>query len=748
MARARIVSTESSSKDLMTVLKNSSLSEPRETGPRSASRTNLNTPLCQERIPLSSESLRRRLETARREREDAPNDLRENPGPDSPVTMSKEQQTATETHSPLEWAGRALETRERRLALEWLESDGLGGFACGTVAGARTRRYHAWYSPSIPPPRRRWIFVAGCEEFVSCGGETTGISTQIYPDAVHPEGDRHLVRFALEPFPSWLYETDRFAIERSLCLVRDRSTTIVRYVNRSQTEVGLTVRPLLAFRSSHELQRESAELDTTTEVRGEVCWVRPIPYLPRLYLRGVGATTRVEPVWYRRFFYPVEAERGYDSTEDLWSPVEWKWALPARGEAYLLFSREEVAADPAHLVEAERRRRETFVRTGDALFDEMARRAEVFLVDGDYGEESIVAGYPWFADWGRDSMIAAPGIALATGRYGAAARVLNASAAMRRDGLIPNRFVVEESEPEYDSIDAPLWFILAVEWFGHARRNPSRPSPLLGAVRSILAAYHQGTRFGIRVGPDGLVSGSAPGRALTWMDAKIDGVPVTPRAGRPVEVNALWHAALKSAARLERLAEEHARARELESEAWRVARRFNEVFWHPEKERLYDVVGEDGPDPSLRPNQIFAVALTEDLLPPHRARAVYWSVRRSLQTPFGLRSLDPRDPRYRGRCEGPPRERELASHQGTVWPWLMGAFADAHFRVFGNTEEARRSMREWLAPLRAHIRDAGLGSISEMFDGDPPHTPRGAFAQAGSVAEIARVIYQHLWGGP
>ena len=658
--------------------------------------------------------------------------------------MSFHDTTTRTTRRHLEWTAAELQSRERRLALEWLEADGLGGFACGTVACARTRRYHGWYIPAIPPPRRRWMLVAGCEEFVLQGGRETGISSQIYEKTLYPEGDTNLAHFALEPFPAWTYQGEGFEVERSLCLVRDRSVTIVRYVNRGSTEIGLRVRPLLRFRGAGELQRETADLDTSIEIRGEVSWVRPQPYLPRLYLRGVGATTAAEPVWYRDFFYPLEAERGYDAVEDLWSPVVWNWTLPPKGEAYLLFSLEEVAADPGHLMDAERRRRDAFARTGDPILDEMARRAEVFLVEGDYRDGTILAGYPWFADWGRDSMISAPGLALATGRFGAVARVLNTYAALRRDGLIPNSFAGENGEPEYGSVDAPLWFILAVEWFARARRDASRPAPLLAAVRSILAGYRQGTRLGISVSGDGLVSATAPGRALTWMDAVVEKKPVTPRAGKPVEVNALWHAALKSAARLERLAEEPARARELESEAWHVARRFNEVYWNAEKENLYDVVGPEGPDSSVRPNQIFAVSLTEDLLPPHRARAVYWTVRRRLLTPFGLRTLDPKDPNYRGSCRGTQRDCDLAYHQGTVWPWLLGPFADAHFRVFGSTEDSRRAMRLWLAPLRAHIREAGLGSISEIFDGDPPHTPRGCFAQAWSVAEVGRIVYTHL----
>ena len=644
----------------------------------------------------------------------------------------------------LEWSARELAGRER--ALEWLETDGLGGFACGTVGGTRTRRYHGWYLPAIPAPRRRWMMVSGGDEFVTAGGVTEGISTQAYRDAVHPDGGRSLSRFRLEPFPTWLHQTPAFSIERSVCLVRERSLAIVRWVNRGASEIGLRVRPLLAFRGSHRLQAETPDWDASTEARGEVSSVRPVAYLPRLYLRGVFASTRVDPLWYRHFVYAEETRRGYDDEEDLWSPLEWEWTLRPDARAFALFSLNEVASDPEHFLDEERRRREAFARTRDPVFDELAGRAETFLAEAEHGRGTILAGFPWLADWGRQAMVAAPGLALATGRFGAVAPVLNAFAALRRDGLIPNHFSREEGDPEYDSVDASLWFILAADWFGRARRNPHRPSPLLGAVRAIVDAYRRGTRFGIGVGPDGLLVASSPGRALTWMDAVVDDKPVTPRSGRAVEVNALWHAALKSAARLERLSEEAGRARELESEAWHVARRFNETFWNGPKGCLHDVIGDGGPDASLRPNQILAVALTDDLLPPHRARSVYWTVRRSLLTPFGLRTLDPADPRYRGRGDGDERDRLLAAHQGTVWPWLMGPFADAHFRVFGHSEDSRRTMRALLAPLRAHVLEAGLGSISEMFDGDPPHSPRGCFAQAWSVAEVARVVYAHLLG--
>ncbi|HZI65683.1 MAG TPA: amylo-alpha-1,6-glucosidase [Thermoanaerobaculia bacterium] len=657
-----------------------------------------------------------------------------------------EEQTTTpekEVRSPLAYSGADLAARA--LSVEWLETDGLGGFACGTAAGARTRKYHGWYAPAVAPPGRRLLLVAGCDEFVVAGGERTGISTQLYRDAVYPDGRASLASFRLEPFPTWLHRTGRFSVERSLCLPRGRSLALVRWANRGTRPVELTVRPLLAYRSLHELQREGGFF-AVTEVSGDAALIRPPTGLPALRIRAFGARIANEPDWYRRFHYSVEEERGYEADEDLWSPLLWKWELPPGREAWAAFACDEMPGDPDPLWQAERKRRDAFPRTGDPPFDELAQRAESFLVETPDGGGTILSGYPWGPPRGRDAMVAAPGLALAVGRYRPFARVLNAFASRLRDGLLPSESPEDGGEPAYGSIDAPLWFILAVEWFGRARRDPSKPSPLLPGVREIIAAYRRGTHLRIRAGEDLLLSGGEPGRAVTWMDAIVEGEPVTPRHGRPVEVNALWHAALKAAARLERLSGNHERARELEGDAWRVARRFNEVFWDEENGRLYDVVGDAGSDSSLRPNQIYAVAISPDLLPPHRARAVYWSVRRHLLTPFGLRTLDPRDPRYRPRCEGTPAERDRALHQGTAWPALLGPFVDAHFRVLGRTPDSIKTVRAWLAPLRAHIREAGAGSISEAFDGDPPHAPRGSFAHAAGVAELARIVHSHFAG--
>ena len=450
---------------------------------------------------------------------------------DEPATVPDEV-----VRNPLVYSGSDL--ADRALSLEWLETDGLGGFACGTAAGARTRKYHGWYAPAIPPPRKRWMLVSGCEEFVRVGAVTTGISTQVYRDATFPEGRASLTRFALEPFPTWLHETDRFSIERSLCLPRGRSMTIVSWTNRGSARAELRVRPLLAFRGIHELQRENG-FSAKVEIAGDRAIVRPDGERPPLFLRAPRATGVSQPDWFRHFLYTLETERGYDAEEDLWSPLSWTWQLAPGATAHLVLSTEETRDDPAVLTEFERRRRDLFPKTGDPTLDELARRAESFLVELRDGTATVLAGFPWFADWGRDAFCAAPGLAAATGRYRPFARALNCFAGHLSGGLLPNTFPNDGEEPEYNAIDAPLWFVLAVEAFGRLRRDPTKPSPLVAAVRDVIQSYRNGTRFGIGVGADLLVSGAEPGRALTWMDAVVDGEPVTPRRGRPVEVNAL-----------------------------------------------------------------------------------------------------------------------------------------------------------------------------------------------------------------
>ena len=412
-----------------------------------------------------------------------------------------EEQTTTsekEVRNPLSYSGADLAARA--LSVEWLETDGLGGFACGTASGARTRKYHGWYAPAVSPPRGRLLVVAGCEEFVVAGGERTGISTQLYRGAVFPDGRASLASFGLEPFPTWLHRTDRFSIERSLCLPRGRSVALARWTNRGSRTVELTVRPLLAYRRLHDLQRESG-FDAATEVHGDRAVVRPSrrnagPRHPRLRSADRERARLVPAV-------PLPG-RGREGLRGRGGPLEPAslevGARPRKGSVGGFRSRRVAGRTGASLAEGNAGAGTAFPRTGDPPVDELAQRAESFLVETPDGGGTILAGFPWSSERGRDAMIAAPGLAVAVGRHRPFARVLNAFAARLQDGLLPNDFPEDGGEPDYGSIDAPLWFILAVESFGRARRDPSKPSPLLPAVREIVDAYRAGTRFGIRAG--------------------------------------------------------------------------------------------------------------------------------------------------------------------------------------------------------------------------------------------------------
>ena len=479
-----------------------------------------------------------------------------------------------------------------------------------------------------------------------------------------------------------------------------------------------------------------------------------------------------DPLWYRNFFYTRERERGLDALEDLASPGTWRWDLQ-RGEAIWILAaegQELPAGSPAACLGifrgAEQRRRR-------ALGDGPRRAADSYLVRRN-GGRTIVAGYPWFTDWGRDTFIALRGLCLAAGRVEEAAAILTAWARTVSQGMLPNRFPDAGGEPEYDSVDASLWFVVAVDALLRAA-GPERPGvaplaapataamnttlsavdrqALLDAVEAILAGYAGGTRYGIHADDDGLLAAGEPGSQLTWMDARVDGRAVTSRCGKPVEVQALWiHALAVGAASDPGTAApgSQAAAARWRSLGERARASFAARFWNDAAGCLYDVVDVDhrrgAVDPAMRPNQVLAVGgLPSALLPPERARRVVDAVEKRLWTPLGLRTLAPGEPGYRGRYEGEPRARDGAYHQGTVWPWLLGPFVEAWVRVRGGGGDAKRQARErFLAPLAAQLGEYGLGHLPEIADGDPPHTPRGCPFQAWSLGEVLRLSLEVL----
>ncbi len=623
---------------------------------------------------------------------------------------------------------------------EWLEVDGLGGFASGTVTGRRTRRYHALLLVATTPPTGRVVLVNGFEAWVDTPTGRFALSSQRYEGGfVHPDGDRRLTEFAPDPWPRWVYQLDDGTrIEQELFVPHGRAAVALRWrVLGATTAAELTVRPLVSGRDYHALHRENRAFSfDATHGGGRVMWVA-YPGLPEVRAVSNGEY-RHEPVWYRNFEYEQERDRGLDCGEDLASPGVFTWDLAA-GEAVWVLAAEDLGSTAAP---------ELFHRFRDAedarrrrLASPLHRAADSYLVRRGAGK-TILAGYPWFTDWGRDAFIALRGLCLATGRLDDARDILLDWAGTVSDGMLPNRFPDHGDEPEFNSVDASLWYVVAVHEYLQAagrRSDPEVRGRLETAVREIVAGYASGTRFGIRADADGLLLAGEPGTQLTWMDAKVGDWTVTSRVGKPVEVQALWLNALWVANHF--TSEwEHQLGRGLDS--------FRDRFWNDADGGLYDVIDVNrmpgAVDPAVRPNQIFAVGgLPLPLLDGEQARRVVDTVESHLLTPLGLRSLAPGEPGYVGRYAGGVRERDGAYHQGTVWPWLIGPFVEAWVRVRGGTAEAKReARRRFLEPLRRHLDTAGLGHVSEIADADSPHTPRGCPFQAWSVGEILRL--EHL----
>jgi predicted glycogen debranching enzyme len=627
---------------------------------------------------------------------------------------------------------------------EWLEADGLGGFASGTASGIRTRRYHALLLTAKTPPTGRVVLVNGFDAFVETPSGQFAISSQAYtPDVVHPDGASHIDGFVHEPWPRWTFTLpDGTRLSQEIFVPGDASAAAVVWRLLSGAgPVSLEVRPFFSGRDCHSLHHENPafRFEASGEPDGTIRF-QPYPDVPAVLVRTNGAFFPAND-WYRQFTYAEEEARGLDFTEDLASPAVFRFDLS--GEAILLLAaagHEKVlgsgSAEAAlvPLRSAERARRSRFA-------DRLERSADAYLVRRG-GGHTIVAGYPWFTDWGRDTFIALRGLCLATGRLAEAEGILVEWAGAVSEGMLPNYFPDAGAEPEFNSVDASLWYVVAVyDWLeamAASARNASRASvsKLQGAVEAILDGYARGTRFGIRADADGLLMAGQPGVQLTWMDARVGDRVVTPRIGKPVEVQALWLNALWAAMAFSD------RWRDLHDRAYAS---FHERFWNDASGCLYDVVDPEHrrgeTDPTIRPNQIFAVGgLPFPILEGERARRVVDVVEASLATPLGLRSLAPSDPAYVGRYQGGPEQRDGAYHQGTVWPYLAGAFVDAWVRVRGGTDEARReARRRFVEPLMTHLDEAGLGHVSEIADGDAPHTPRGCPFQAWSLGELLRI---------
>ncbi len=657
---------------------------------------------------------------------------------------------------------------ENALRREWLITNGTGGYAGGTLAGANTRRYHGLLIAPLQPPLGRTLLVAKIDATAHLHGVTYQLDANEWADgALDPPAYRFIEAFRLDgSIPTWTYVLAEAQLIKRVWMVHGHNTTFVTYTHaRGDDPIELDLKLLCTYRDHHAETRGGwmpMIATSGTAVRVDA-FAGAAPYFIQI---GRGTYSPIDR-WYYRFKHRVETERGLDDVEELFAAGQFHVTVPPGETIALAVSTEEdTSLDWQGAFKAERERQQALIDQAEAACEpawiqHLILAADQFIVDRGFQSpaptpadqavqspisnlqhpvpnvgKTIIAGYHWFGDWGRDTMIALPGLCLTTKRYDVARTILTTFAAYVDQGMLPNRFPDQGETPEYNTVDATLWYFRAVDQVVTATKDWALARELYGVLADIMAWHTRGTRHHIHVDKDGLLYAGEPGVQLTWMDAKIDDWVATPRIGKPVEVNALWIHALRIMAYFAHELGYAADAQQYIDRANLAADSFAKRYWYADGSYLYDVIdGPDGSDPSLRPNQLFALSLKPTLLSHDAAKSVVDVCARALLTSFGLRSLAPNHPDYAGRYTGDRYARDGAYHQGTVWGWLIGPFVEAHYTVYRHRDAARG----FLLPFKHHLKDACLSTISEVFDGDPPHAPRGCAAQAWSVAEVLRV---------
>jgi len=636
---------------------------------------------------------------------------------------------------------------------EWLVTNGIGGYASGTVAGANTRRYHGLLVAALQPPRDRLVMLAKVDEELVVDDRTFYLSTNEYHDGtIHPTGYIHLEEVRIEDgIPTFTYTVPDARLTKTVWMEQGQNTTYVRYT-LSEDARPSTLRTAL-FATYRDFHHE------TTGVPDWVFGVAEVEQGLEITAFEGARTLRVRAsptaqfiqtgVWYWRYLHRRERDRGLDCLEDLYSPGLLIAPLQPGESLTIQASAEEWSVSPGDSADALDRRRvrqrklwmaspfatqDQRVRDLVVAADQFVVRARPTQTGPNAPTTGIIAGYHWFEEWGRDALIALPGLLLATGRQAEARDMLRRYAALVDHGMLPNRLPDEQQAPEYNAIDATLWYFQALEHYIRATRDDDLLAEIYPSLTDVVKWHQDEARYGIQVdADDGLLEGGVPAVQLTWMDAKVDGWVVTPRRGKPVEVNALWYNAVRLMDDWSRhLGKATSRYREAAAQAYES---FNERFWYADGGYLYDVVdGEHGDDATFRPNQVLAIGLIYPTLDPRRWESVMHQVDRHLLTPYGLRSLSPDSPDYRGHYGGDQRQRDGAYHQGIAWPWLLGPYVEACKRASRDLT----TLRTLLAGVIATSESCGLGSIGEIFDGDPPHQAGGCIAQAWSVGELLR----------
>lgn len=650
-------------------------------------------------------------------------------------------------------------TFEQGIQKEWLVTNGIGGYASSTVIGANTRKYHGLLVASLAPPVRRTLLLAGVDERFESGGRTYNLATKSAVRGVTESGFIHLQRVLIGKFPTFLYSFLDVFIEKTVFMIYGKNSTLILYrIKNGSSPSLLRLFPLVNCRDFHWTTRigqinYNAELFDVREGAGlSVSGIQGIP--PLWLVCGGKGSFNPGGHWLKGMVYPSEQERGESALEDHYIPGHFVINLDAKEEkVFSLLVTTEMEAGDLHLMgekllAAEVDRSHMLLQRAlyrDEFADRLTLAADAFIVRRQStGTKSVIAGYHWFNDWGRDAMIALPGLTLVTGRFNDAREILLTFARFSKQGLIPNTFPDNLREPLYNSVDASLWYFNAVfKYLQYTGDYDFVIKEIYPVLKEIVRWYIRGTQFSIGMDDDGLILAGTPDLQLTWMDAKVDRWVVTPRHGKPVEISALWYSALKVLEELAARVGEDLPHRDLSA---KVRKSFMEKFWFEDGGYFYDVIDGDNKDARMRPNQVIAMALPFSPVDPERAKQALRRVWQELYATYGLRSLSYYDPDYRGVYAGDRIMRDGAYHQGTVWSWLIGAFITAYRKAHGDSPESRKKAEFFIAPFKDHLRAHGVGYISEIFDGNDPIVPRGCIAQAWGVAEILRAYVEDVVG--
>ncbi len=634
---------------------------------------------------------------------------------------------------------------DRSRKLEWIETNGVGGYASSTVTGANTRRYHGLLIASTHPPVGRMNVLSKLDETIIVGENKFDLGTNQYPGALHPRGFQYLDQFERDLFPVFIYRAGGIEIKKTIAAIHGENTTLVLYeIINAPVVFQLDLLPLYASRDFHSLSHANDFIGKQFVFEEGIFRTLNYHCCPEIFISVPHSQFTPARTWYYNFEYVVEQHRGMDYKEDLFSHGVFSAELKKGDKLGVIISTEDpTGRDAFQLFEEEWERRQKLVVnfSRNEVLKRLALAADQFIVKRKQ-HSTIVAGYHWFADWGRDTMISLPGLCLVTGRFDEAKQILLQFAQFISEGMVPNRFPDRGEIPEYNTMDATWWYFIALYQYYQATADKALVTELLPVLEDIIEWHYRGTRFNIKVDPsDELLNGGEEGVQLTWMDAKVADWVVTPRTGKPVEINALWYNALSILGYLEQEAGSTDKSVLYRSKANNVLNSFNELFWNEHQQHLYDYVNGDYKDNDLRPNQLYAISLPFSLLSDDRANAVFEAVSKNLLTKRGLRSLSPSHQDYKPAYKGDVWTRDGAYHQGTVWSYLMGAYIDALFYVKG--ESAKNEASQIINSFLEHLDEAGVGTISEIFDAEPPHTPRGCIAQAWGVGEILRVAVKY-----